>query len=114
MRVPVPAHCSALLAVAALVACGGGGYRAAMQDYARTADPKKIVVYVTTGPCDSLKRTETKETDAAVTVQVWVRQAPADKPCQSIAEQEMAVDVRLNKPLGTRTVHGAPGAPAVV
>jgi hypothetical protein len=85
-----------------------------MHNYARTTDPRKITVYVTTGPCDTLDRTETKETDSTVTVAVWVLQASADKPCGTIAEKELAVEVRLAKPLGTRTVHGAPDTPPVL
>jgi hypothetical protein len=105
--------CAALV-VTALAACSESGYHAAMHNYARTTDPQKIIVYVTTGSCDTLDRTETKETDSTVTVEVRVRQASADKPCGTIAEKELAVEVRLAKPLGTRTVHGAPDTPPVL
>lgn len=110
----IPGSICVALVVAALAACGEGGYNAGIDNYARTTDPQKIIVYLTTGPCDTLDRTEIKETDSAVTVKVWIKQAPADKPCKGMLEEERAVDVPLAKPLGTRAVYGAPHTPPIV
>jgi hypothetical protein len=115
-RVPILVmSAAAAMLVVAIAGCGDPPDAPAfLESYSRTNDPRVIVVYFTTGECDTFTPPRVFESSEEVAVEIRVQPAPEDNECETIAPARHAQRVELEQDLGSRRVRGREADPDLV